>query len=286
MRAETLIYPYTKTTQGRDGKMSWIESISKAIEYIEDNIDRDLKIDDIADSVHFSSAYFQKSFSLLCGFPVSEYIRNRRLANAGIELLTTNEAITDIAMKYGYETHDSFTKAFKRFHGATPTEVRKNGKTVRAFAPLKINLLLKGGYIMDYRIEISKAFSVLIKIDRSAGSITYVDDGTLPKLVEFQLGEFFSDEVPDCSLYRTDKGEQGNLNGFERYEISECMWAIFKCKGESKNEARENTWLQIKNEWLPQTNYVLSSSSYIMINYTGGTGYGEIWVPVREKENK
>ena len=90
---------------------------------------------------------------MLCGFTVAEYIRNRRLALAGNEIIGTDHPVIDIALKYGYDSPDSFTKAFTRFHGSTPTAVRKDNVMLKSFAPLKIKVHLEGGYLMDYRIE-------------------------------------------------------------------------------------------------------------------------------------
>ena len=129
--------------------MNWIESISRAIEYIENNLTNDLKIEDIASYSYISSFYFQKGFAIICGYGVGEYIKNRRLSMAGKEVLNTDKKIIDIAMEYGYDSQDSFTKAFKRFHGVTPKEVRNNGATIKEFAPLRVNLTMKGGYIID-----------------------------------------------------------------------------------------------------------------------------------------
>lgn len=266
--------------------MNWIESISEAINYIEENLEDELKIDDIANKVFISPFYFQKAFSLLCGFSVGEYIRNRRLANAGNDLLTTDEKIIDIAMKYGYDSSDSFTKAFTRFHGSTPVAVRKNGQTIKSFAPLKLNFLLKGGYIMDYRIEKKEAFSVTVKIDPLNKSITYIDDGNLSEFTTFSLGAYLSEELPECSVYSVKKNENEITDGFEKHQIPAFTWAVFKCAGTSRDEAREKTWLQIKNEWFPQTNYELVSSSNFIFNYTTEdvTGkLGEIWAAIKEK---
>lgn len=80
---------------------------------------------------------------MLCGFTVGEYIKLRRLTLAGSELVSTHAKIIDIALKYGYESPDSFTKAFTRFHGVAPTSVRKNGAMIKLFAPLKIKFCLK-----------------------------------------------------------------------------------------------------------------------------------------------
>ena len=103
--------------------MGWIEGIGEAISYIEENITEEIVIEDIAKKAFMSPFYFQKGFAMLCGFTVGEYIRQRRLTLAGSELVSTDGKIIDIALKYGYTSPDSFTKAFTRFHGITPTAV-------------------------------------------------------------------------------------------------------------------------------------------------------------------
>ena len=106
--------------------MTWMEAIGAAIQYMEDHITEDISVNMIAEYVHISPFYFQKGFAMLCGFTIAEYIRNRRLALAGNELVTGDEKIIDIAMKYGYDSPDNFTKAFTRFHGVTPTAARRD----------------------------------------------------------------------------------------------------------------------------------------------------------------
>ncbi|HBN86399.1 MAG TPA: AraC family transcriptional regulator, partial [Clostridiales bacterium] len=132
--------------------MGWIEGIGEAIRYIEEHITEELEIESIAQRAFVSPFYFQKGFAMLCEFTVGEYIRQRRLALAGSELVSTDEKIIDIALKYGYDSPDGFTKAFTRFHGVTPTAVRKDGAMIKSFAPLKIKFTLEGGTIMDYKI--------------------------------------------------------------------------------------------------------------------------------------
>ena len=105
--------------------MEWTNAIQNAIEYMERHITDDISADDVADHVHMSPFYFQKGFRMLCGYSVAEYIRNRRLALAGGDLAATDEKVIDIAVKYGYDSPDSFTKAFTRFHGISPAIVRR-----------------------------------------------------------------------------------------------------------------------------------------------------------------
>ena len=132
--------------------MEWMEAIGKAVQYIEENITDELTVEKIAAHVHLSPFYFQRGFSLLCGLTISEYVRNRRLALAGNDIATGAEKVIEIALKYGYDSPDSFTKAFTRFHGVTPIQARKEQVMLKSFAPLKIKLSLEGGYLMDYKI--------------------------------------------------------------------------------------------------------------------------------------
>ena len=115
--------------------MDWVTSIHQAIQYIEQHLREALTIRDIAQQASLSPFYFQKGFAMLCGMTVGDYIRQRRLSAAGLEVLTTDRKIIDIALEFGYDSPDSFTKAFARFHGLTSAALRKSGGAVRSFAP-------------------------------------------------------------------------------------------------------------------------------------------------------
>ncbi|MBO4629450.1 MAG: helix-turn-helix transcriptional regulator, partial [Treponema sp.] len=128
--------------------MEWLTSIRKAIDYMEEHLEENISAQDVADQVFMSSFFFQKGFSLMTGYGLGEYIRNRRLYEAALDLQKTDEKIIDIAFKYCYETPESFTKAFSRFHGASPSEVRQ-GSMVKPFLPLKIEISIHGGNQMD-----------------------------------------------------------------------------------------------------------------------------------------
>ena len=113
--------------------MSWLEDITSSIKYIEGHLTDELTLEKITAKVNLSPFYFQKGFSILCGITVSEYIRNRRLSLAGRDLQIDGVKVIDVAMKYGYDSPDSFTKAFARFHGITPAQAKSgavNSKTI------------------------------------------------------------------------------------------------------------------------------------------------------------
>ena len=106
--------------------MEWLTIIKDAIEYMEQNLLTVTGPEEVAKHVHISTIYLQRGFQVLTGYTLGEYIRNRRLFEAGLKLTQTDEKVIDIALEYGYETPESFTKAFTRFHGTTPIEVRRN----------------------------------------------------------------------------------------------------------------------------------------------------------------
>ena len=133
--------------------MDWITGIQNAINYIEDHLDEPLDFEMIAKKSFSSSFHFQRVFSILCGYTLGEYIRNRRLTMAGAELANTNEKVIDVALKYGYETPESFCKAFQKFHGITPSQARNSGAMLKSFSRLTIKVSLEGGNVMNYRIE-------------------------------------------------------------------------------------------------------------------------------------
>ena len=126
--------------------MDWITGIQNALDYIEEHLTEDIDYDRVAEQSFSSSYHFQRIFSLLCGFTVGEYIRYRRLSLAGSELASTDIKVIDAALKYGYESPDSFAKAFQKFHGITPSAARTSGNVLRSFSRLTLKISLEGGY--------------------------------------------------------------------------------------------------------------------------------------------
>ena len=133
--------------------MDWITGIQNAINYIEDHLTEPIDYDRVARESFSSSFHFQRVFSILCGYTLGEYIRNRRLTLAATELATGKEKVIDIAVKYGYDSPDSFAKAFQKFHGITPSQARGHGTVLRSFSRLSLKISLEGGNMMNYRME-------------------------------------------------------------------------------------------------------------------------------------
>ena len=132
--------------------MYWLQSVNNAIHFIELNITNKIGIEDISREVCSSSAHFQRIFHLVTGITLGEYIRNRRLSLAGKDLRLGNGKVTEIAMRYQYDTPESFSKAFSRFHGIKPSEVQTNGSRLKFYSPLIINISVKGGFDMSFKL--------------------------------------------------------------------------------------------------------------------------------------
>jgi AraC family transcriptional regulator len=135
--------------------MEWLTAIKSTIDYIESHIKEDIKIDNLANNVYVSSYYLQTGFQIMTGYSIGEYIRNRKLYLAAIDLLQDKKVI-DVALDYGYETPEAFTKAFKRFHGFLPSKIKVN--KVKVFNSLTIDIRIRGGELMDLNYKITDMF--------------------------------------------------------------------------------------------------------------------------------
>lgn len=285
--------------------MNWVESISRAIKYIENNLTNDITIQDISNYSYISSYYFQKGFSIICGYSISEYIRNRRLSLAGHEVLHTDNRIIDIALKYGYDSPDSFTKAFTRFHGSTPKAVRNNGATIKEFAPLRVNLILKGGYTMEYKIEEKEAFKIVglkgnFKYEKAHQDVPKIWKSFFMKSAFNKINAKYAiniDTTMECDSFEYLIGDDYNPKlkvpkDFEIIEIPKFSWAIFPCFGPASITIQE-TNEKIFKEWLPNSNdYEIASGYNIEMysdpkDYKKGTDdekyYCEVWIPIKKK---
>lgn len=285
--------------------MEWTDAIQSGIEFMEEHITQDISSEDVAKHVHISSFYFQKGFRMLCGYSVTEYIRNRRLALAGGDLATTDMKIIDVALKYGYDSPDSFTKAFTRFHGVTPTMVRKNDVMIKTFAPLKLEISLKGGYLMNYKIVDKESFTVLAvsrifqhenckqEIPKfwdehyAKGNGKYVC-GMFGINIDEKIGND-SFEYLIADLYNP-KGEIPQ--GFQTRIIPAFTWAVFSCDGPIPT-ALQDVNTKIFSEWLPALKEYEFAAGYCVEMYDTPDKYtkgmqdekyhSEIWIPVRKK---
>ncbi len=288
--------------------MDWIRSFQRSIDFIEDNITEPLEIGDIARQMNISPFYYQKIFSIICGFSVGEYIRSRRLALAGSELARSDEKIIEIALKYGYDTPEGFTRAFTRFHGTSPSNVRK-GAPIRSYARLSVTISMKGGSVMDYKVVQKQAFKVIEK--RTTQSVSENENlRTIPKLWEKcrtdgtieRLLELSSDKENVFGIcYANPHKEESTFDysiaavidedakipeGFTANVIPARTWIVFECKG-AMPDAIQQLWHRICAEFFPSSSYEptyeMDVEAYRDGDMNSPDYQSEIWVPVKNK---
>jgi len=194
--------------------VEWIQSITKAIRFVENNLTNDISVEDVANQTFLSVSHFQRIFQMGVGITVGEYIRNRRLSLAGRDLILTDKKVIDIAMRYRYDTSESFSRAFARFHGIPPSVVKKHSDKIKCFNPLIINISVEGGFNMSRKIMEDDAGIKIIRekfeykrigkvrfigVDLRANSIPTVE-GTIEWLSPM-LGSMMSERISEIDGY-------------------------------------------------------------------------------------
>ena len=286
--------------------MNLATGIQKAIDYIEEHITDELDCDQIAKQAMCSPYYFQKIFGILCGITVGEYIRNRRLTLAGSELSKPNVKVIDVALKYGYESPESFTRAFTRFHGITPSDVKRKGGKLRSFSRLKVQIVLKGGNSMNYNIISKGSFTVLEKVEQHTvageqNKNTIPDfwdrahkDGTIETLLKYAsdhsyvFGICYGNGHTDCECFDygiavicapdmvAPEGYRVNTIPARTGVVSECVGAM--------PDAIQQLWHEICSEFFPTSNYEptyeMDIEAYPAGNMTAADYKSQIWIPI------
>ncbi len=291
--------------------MDWITGISKAIDYIEEHITEPTDYARAAKEACSSPFNFQRVFALLCGYTLGDYVRMRRLTLAGEELLSTDAKVIDVALKYGYDSPESFSRAFTRFHGVSPSAVRK-GAAIRSFSRICVKLILTGGSIMEYRIEKKQAAKIICRrreFTKPGDDYTNREipefwnecgrDGSIQKLcgyikdsAQFKglLGVCFSTEMTDSGFpygIGAEYDGESDPQDFEIVEVPAYTYAVFTVRGRMPDAFRE-TYRKICTEFFPQSGYEYGNGVEIEVypsadvqnpDYTC-----EIWIAVKPKK--
>ncbi len=287
--------------------MEWIAAVQKSINYMESHMLDNIDYDEIAAVVNISNFHFHSSFSLIVGMTANEYLRKRRLSMAGQELCMSDAKVIDVAYKYGYDSPESFSKAFSRFHGISPNQARLSGAKLTLFNPMKIKIIVEGGNVMDYRIEQRETFYVLAKTKaflnekiNEEGNHDIPDfwdkclsDGTFDLLAKNRLNldnySVCSPVSPEKESFNYSVGVLCNEDtkvpgGFEKIMVNQGMWAVFQCFG-NNGDCMDGVWKKIYSEFLPQSGYEIRNySDFEYYPSDRGNLFCEIWVPVQKKQ--
>ncbi len=313
---------YDKIEIGKTGRgmtMDWIGGLQAAIDYMEENITEELDYDEIAKRAFSSKYHFGRIFGILSGMTLGEYIRNRRLSLAGAELRGEHAKVIDVALKYGYESPDSFTKAFVKFHGITPSEARAEGAVLRSFSRLSIKISLEGGTSMNYKI-VEQEEMILTGYKRRFTGVPgermeqeenmYVTTRPLQYMLkgladnpvtnydvitnigddgyDFYIASLLHPNIRNRLHEECILGEEYAKN-FEHIVIPKQTYAVFeteRCNFPTLIflELRK----KIASEWLPASGYRLADAPELVVThwYMGdkrNERYRELWIPIEKK---
>lgn len=290
--------------------MDSFEGLNKALNYIEENLDGEIDYKKAAKLAMCSEYHFTRIFSFLSGITLSEHIRRRRLTLAAQELKSSGIKIIDLALKYGYNSPDAFTRAFQSLHGVNPSEARANNYLLKSYPRMTFQLTIKGVNEMNYRIVEKDSFSIVGITKR----VPIVFNGVNPHIAsmlqelneeKIKLLKGLSNTEPmgiisaSANFSEGRMEEKGTLDHyigvattgacpdmFTELKVPALTWAVFEAVGKFP-ETLQSVWGRIYSEWLPSANYELTQGPEILWNEkpdTTALDYrSEIWIPVKAK---
>ncbi len=297
--------------------MDILDRMSQAIAYVEDNMTGTIVQVELAQIAGCSFYNFCRMFSYMTDITLTEYIRRRRLTLAAIELQSSEVKVIDLALRYGYDSPVSFSRAFQKLHGVTPTKARADGVTLKAYPRISFQISIKGEKEMDYRIESKEAFQIfgyegVFSIDavslngdnphelwnRNQASGAYeklvADAGDLPPFVSQGLCKVhgvcdYKETEPGTFAYMqcAFKSKNSNTDGYSVVDVPAYTWVILpseKFKWENVVEVINKLNKRFYMEWLPTSEY--EQAAGINFEVYGGDlemGYVELWYPVQKK---
>lgn len=284
--------------------MEWIERLNKAINYIEENITKEIEYEQVAKIACCSTYHFQRMFAYMADVPLSEYIRRRRMSLAAVELQNDDKKIIDVALKYGYSSPTAFNRAFKSIHGAAPSVIKKGEiTTLKAFPPISFKISIKGAEEMNYRIEKKEAFRIVgvfqplhNELEKNFEIVPQMWqkvslDGTLQKLIPLMdslpqgvLGISICNNSEEWKYFISVSSTKSIDDTLEEYTVPAFNWAIFSGEGQCP-QAIQELEKRIVTEWLPTSGYEYDNGPDIelYLNPDPQNAKFEVWIPVVKK---
>ena len=291
--------------------MDSLKSMNNALAYIEEHLTEEIDYSKISKIAYCSEYHFKRMFSFLSGISLSEYIRRRRLTLAALDLKDKDLRIIDVAVKYGYNSADSFSRAFHSLHGILPSEARSENTQLKAYPRMTFILSIQGGCEMNYRIVEKEAFK-LVGFKKRVPVIFKGVNPEIAKMTELLTPEVIKQLKVISNVEPTgiisastnfsegrmeERGELDHYIGvatssdetaeFDVWKIDACTWAIFESIGPFP-ETLQNVWGRIYSEWFPSSGYEAVEGPEILWNESPDTGNpkyrSEIWIPVKKKD--
>lgn len=280
-----------------------LKGMNDSLSYIEDNLDSHIDLEEVAKRAYCSEYHFKRLFSLLSGITISEYIRRRRLTLAALDLKGQHVKVIDIAIKYGYQSPDAFSRAFQSFHGVIPSLARNPEQNLKAYPRMSFQLTIQGGIEMNYRIVEKEPFQVVgvkYSVEMVDGVLSPAYEDMITAISDSKMNELesMSDTEERYGIVHVSVNYNESAEGkatFDQYigaittkeetdaystlEIPSFLWAIFEMDGDWQQI--EEHWQRIYSEWLPSSSYELAEGPEMLASKDQKS---EIWISIKKKD--
>ena len=284
--------------------MNPLYDFNQALSYVEEHLDEEVNLDEVARRACCSPYHFSRTFSFLAGISLSEYVRRRRMTLAATELRGGGVRVIDLAVKYGYTSADAFTRAFTAVHGVTPSQSRE--APLKAYPRMSFQLAIQGGEEMNYRMISKEVFRVVGIRKR----VRLIYEGVNPEIAAMFGGldeetiaviKGLSNTDPAGLIQATTDFQQNREEGssIEHYigaattrecpegmsslEVAAGEWAVFETQGPFP-KTMQDVWARIFTEWFPSSGYQHAGGPELVWSehrdITSPTFRNEIWIPV------
>ncbi|MDI6553318.1 AraC family transcriptional regulator [Leuconostoc falkenbergense] len=287
--------------------MTDLQRLNQAINFLEAHLTDDIDYDKVAKITLTSKYHFSRMFTFLSGMTLTEYLRNRRLSLAAQDLIHEKVTILTIATRYGYDSADSFSRAFKQFHSFLPSKIGKHLHEIKSFSKITFQLTIKGGSTMNYRLVTQKPKFMLAGFQKEVPLIAKgINYDVQSMAIEFMTPEAIVDlksisniEPSGIISASTNFTDDGNLEHWigvattktqQKYDqliINNDSWVVFEAVGKFP-QALQEVWTSIFSEWFPDSSYELDDGPILV--WYGGQDMSvenyktEIWLPVRLRD--
>ncbi|XMB65898.1 AraC family transcriptional regulator [Mycoplasmatota bacterium zrk1] len=295
--------------------MNLIKRLNRALDYIENNLDKELSVDEIAKEAYISAYHFQSMFAILTDITLIEYIRRRRLTQAAFEL-QSNAKVIDVALKYGYSSPDSFTRAFTKLHGVNPSTAKREDTQLKLYSRISFQINIKGDVEMNYKIVKKESFS-MYGIERIINTVKGENYKTIPQFWDDTMEDGSFKRLLESTNMKLDGSYQGiaqvnaimcyrdtgkdtfpyligafvddlsNTDGYLKVDIESLTWAIFRTEDHKSDETVikiQDLWRRIYSEWLPNSGYEIIDGPNLELygSSVNKLEYSEVWLPVKK----
>lgn len=284
--------------------MDWLKSWNEALDYLEQNLDGEVSLEELSRLAGCSPYHFQRMFSYLAGVPLKEYIRRRRMTHAAADLRQGNKVL-DVALRYGYDSPTAFNRAFQAVHGVAPSLAKQDGVKPKAFPRIRFKFVLKGDTEMEYQIVRREEFRIVgfrmslpMDAEESFQMVPRFWGEIGPRIGA--LIPLMDPETPGLLGVSTCHREEENYyyiavasnalapEGTHEWTVPAATWAVFSGTGQQPTAIQE-LQKRIVAEWLPDSGYEWAQAPDVEV-YLSEPGAEEpkfqVWLPIQKATGK